>query len=83
MHCPSSIAVTARRWGAAAHCCAVPRLQVQGKVREKVAEAGKALGLDGHYIPRSYIEQVGAFLQRRCSPRRSTGRPSPDGQAPT
>mmetsp|Transcript_11150 Transcript_11150/g.33431 ORF Transcript_11150/g.33431 Transcript_11150/m.33431 type:complete len:669 (+) Transcript_11150:244-2250(+) len=33
-------------------------VQVQGKVREQVAEAGKALGLEGHYIPRSYIEQV-------------------------
>ena len=32
--------------------------QVQGKEREKVAEAGKALGLDSTYIPFSYIEQV-------------------------
>lgn len=33
-------------------------VQVQGKEREKVAEAGKALGLDATYIPFSYIEQV-------------------------
>lgn len=33
-------------------------VQVQGKVRAEVAAAGKALGLDDHYIPRSYIEQV-------------------------
>lgn len=33
-------------------------VQVQGKVRAAVAATGKALGLDGHYIPRSYIEQV-------------------------
>jgi hypothetical protein len=36
----------------------VGNTQVQGKEREKVAEAGKALGLDGTYIPFSYIEQV-------------------------
>ncbi len=34
------------------------RAQVQGKDRAQVAAAGKALGLDGHYIPFSYIEQV-------------------------
>lgn len=33
-------------------------VQVQGKVRAQVAAAGKALELDDHYIPRSYIEQV-------------------------
>ncbi len=37
-------------------CCICE--QVQGKVRKQVAEAGKALGLDGTYIPFSYIEQV-------------------------
>ena len=34
-------------------------LQVQGKDRGGVAAAGSALGLDGTYIARSYIEQVG------------------------
>lgn len=33
-------------------------VQVQGKDRVSVAEAGRRLGLDGTYIPRSYIEQV-------------------------
>ncbi len=33
-------------------------LQVQGKERELVAQTGRQLGLDGTYIPRSYIEQV-------------------------
>lgn len=33
-------------------------LQIQGKDRLAVAEAGKQLGLDGTYIARSYIEQV-------------------------
>ena len=34
------------------------RAQVQGKNRERVAETARKLGLDGTYIPRSYIEQV-------------------------
>jgi len=33
-------------------------VQVQGKVRSAVEEAGKKLGLNGTYIPHSYIEQV-------------------------
>jgi len=33
-------------------------VQVQGKSRELVAEAGSALGLDGTYTPHSFIEQV-------------------------
>ncbi|KAH7441692.1 hypothetical protein KP509_03G049200 [Ceratopteris richardii] len=33
-------------------------VQVQGKDRILVAEAGKALGLDGSYIPHSYIDQI-------------------------
>ena len=33
-------------------------VQVQGKNRELVAETAHKLGLDGSYIPRSYIEQV-------------------------
>lgn len=33
-------------------------LKVQGKERELVAKIGHQLGLDGTYIPRSYIEQV-------------------------
>ena len=33
-------------------------LQIQGKDRQLVAEAGKSLGLDGSYIPHSYIEQI-------------------------
>ena len=33
-------------------------VQVQGKNRELVAETAHKLGLDGTYIPRSYIEQV-------------------------
>ena len=33
-------------------------MQVQGKDRVAVAEAGHRLGLDGTYIARSYIEQV-------------------------
>ena len=33
-------------------------VQVQGKDRAAVACAGAALGLDGHYLPRSYIEMV-------------------------
>lgn len=33
-------------------------VQVQGKDRDKVAAVGKALGLEGSYIPKSYIEQV-------------------------
>lgn len=33
-------------------------VQIQGKDRNQVAAAGKALGLDGTYIARSYIEQV-------------------------
>ena len=33
-------------------------VQIQGKDRKQVEAAGKALGLDGTYIARSYIEQV-------------------------
>ena len=33
-------------------------VQVQGKLRSAVEEAGKKLGLNGTYIPHSYIEQV-------------------------
>lgn len=33
-------------------------VQVQGKDREAVAETGRKLGLEGTYIPRSYIEQI-------------------------
>eukprot|EP00210_Caulerpa_lentillifera_P003903 g3728.t2 len=33
-------------------------IQIQGDSREKVATAGTKLGLDGNYIPRSYIEQI-------------------------
>ena len=33
-------------------------VQIQGKDRKQVAAIGKALGLDGTYIARSYIEQV-------------------------
>lgn len=32
--------------------------QIQGKVRAAVEEAGTKLGLDGTYVPHSYIEQV-------------------------
>lgn len=39
--------------------CSLPVLmQIQGKNREQVAEAGRKLGLDGTYIARSYIEQI-------------------------
>ena len=37
-------------------------MQVQGKDRLAVAEAGRRLGLDGTYIARSYIEQVTATV---------------------
>ena len=33
-------------------------VQVQGKSRDAVAAAGRALGLEGTYIPKSYIEQA-------------------------
>jgi hypothetical protein len=33
-------------------------MQVQGKDRKLVAEAGRNLGLDGSYIPHPYIEQI-------------------------
>lgn len=33
-------------------------VQIQGKDRNAVAAAGRALGLEGTYIARSYIEQV-------------------------
>ncbi|KAK9800247.1 hypothetical protein WJX73_005883 [Symbiochloris irregularis] len=33
-------------------------VQVQGKDREQVGNIGRQLGLDGTYIPRSYIEQI-------------------------
>lgn len=34
-------------------------VQVLGRDRSKVAALGTALGLDGTYLPRSYIEMVG------------------------
>jgi len=37
-------------------------MQVQGKDRLAVAEAGRKLGLNGTYIARSYIEQVTATI---------------------
>ena len=40
----------------------VDDMQVQGKDRLAVAEAGRRLGLDGTYIARSYIEQVTATV---------------------
>ncbi|KAK9845894.1 hypothetical protein WJX81_005399 [Elliptochloris bilobata] len=33
-------------------------VQIQGKARDAVEAAGRALGLEGTYIPKSYIEQV-------------------------
>ncbi|GMH38094.1 hypothetical protein BSKO_05978 [Bryopsis sp. KO-2023] len=33
-------------------------VQLQGKDRDKLAAVGRELGLEGHYLPRSYIEQV-------------------------
>ena len=42
----------------AAECKDCNGVQVQGKNRELVAETARKLGLDGTYIPRSYIEQV-------------------------
>ncbi|EFJ05330.1 hypothetical protein SELMODRAFT_187540 [Selaginella moellendorffii] len=33
-------------------------VQIQGKDRSLVADIGKKLGLEGSYIPRSYIEQI-------------------------
>ena len=41
-------------------------LQIQGKDRSVVAEAGRRLGLDGTYIARSYIEQVRLLLCAAC-----------------
>lgn len=41
-------------------------LQVQGKDRTLVGEVGKQLGLEGTYIPRSYIEQVRLVPQVLC-----------------
>lgn len=38
-------------------------LQVQGKDRALVAEAGRKLGLDGTYIALSYIEQASTLTQ--------------------
>lgn len=37
-------------------------VQVQGKDRCAVGEAARRLGLDGSYIPHSYIEVVSALL---------------------
>jgi hypothetical protein len=34
-------------------------MQILGRDRERVAALGRDLGLEGTYIPRSYIEQVG------------------------
>ena len=39
-------------------------VQVQGKDRELVANTARQLGMEGSYIPRSYIEQVCAFSAR-------------------
>lgn len=33
-------------------------IQIQGKDRKEVGEVARKLGMEGHYIPRSYIEQV-------------------------
>ena len=41
-------------------------MQVQGKNRELVAETARKLGLDGSYIPRSYIEQVRICARSRA-----------------
>lgn len=38
-------------------------MQIQGKDRAAVAEAGRKLGLDGTYIARSYIEQVTSLFR--------------------
>ncbi len=43
-------------------------VQIQGKDRKQVAAAGKALGLEGTYIARSYIEQVCPPAQLMVSP---------------
>lgn len=40
-------------------------VQVQGKSRDAVAAAGRALGLEGTYIPKSYIEQARRFCSTR------------------
>lgn len=40
-------------------------VQIQGKDRAAVGEAGRRLGLEGTYIARSYIEQVKARLESR------------------
>ena len=42
-------------------------VQVQGKERDLVARVGGLLGLDGTYIPRSYIEQVRVRGPGNCS----------------
>lgn len=34
-------------------------VQILGRDRDRVAALGRELGLEGSYIPRSYIEQVG------------------------
>lgn len=49
-------------------------MQIQGKDRAAVAEAGRRLGLDGTYIPRSYIEQVTThhFTSLHLTPLHST-----------
>ena len=48
-------------------------VQIQGKDRKQVAAAGKALGLEGTYIARSYIEQVGSPTQLMDPPLLLTG----------
>ncbi len=50
MACPYLIMVIEALW----LCC----VQIQGKDRALVAEAGLKLDLEGTYIARSYIEQV-------------------------
>ena len=42
-------------------------VQVQGRDRELVAETGRKLGLEGSYIPRSYIEQARFLLLLPCA----------------
>ncbi|EFJ05331.1 hypothetical protein SELMODRAFT_449187 [Selaginella moellendorffii] len=37
---------------------ATAHIKIQGKDRSLVADIGKKLGLEGSYIPRSYIEQI-------------------------
>ena len=42
-------------------------VQILGKDRDKVAALGRQLGLDGSYIPHSFIEQVCLWVANRKS----------------